>query len=283
MYDQSLDPSRSHRVFNLRSSSDTGTIGMGGEKRSTSLSPRTTATSSSGHLTHDNKSGTTGHEQYQLSSSFATAPARAEITKLGGQGKRNSPARAGYPVQQPENEPQQTHRYHQHHQRDDHRNPHPHHDHPLHHRDHHHHGHQTGSNVSEVGCRSCWDSEGVVQAYRSVAAAAVRRLSSALFGEELQAIETAKTVAVERERMLQTKARETFESQVRYTNFGTKLCVLPVYGSCKIRANHIFNPIYRLSAVGYCVERSSSPYRVIRLALDNAHNKHSMGPPTTNA
>ena len=65
-----------------------------------------------------------------------------------------------------------------------------------------------------MGRRSCWDLEGNVQAYRSAAANTVRRLSSALFGEELLAIETAKTVAAEREKMLQTKARETCESQV---------------------------------------------------------------------
>lgn len=56
--------------------------------------------------------------------------------------------------------------------------------------------------------------EGVVHAYRSAAVDTVRRLSSALFGEELLAIEAAKTVAGEREKILQTKAREIFESQV---------------------------------------------------------------------
>ena len=68
--------------------------------------------------------------------------------------------------------------------------------------------------MNEIGRRSCWDLEGVMQAYRSAAAGTVRRLSSALFGEELLAIETAKMVAAEREKMLETKAREIVESQV---------------------------------------------------------------------
>lgn len=68
--------------------------------------------------------------------------------------------------------------------------------------------------MNKMGSRSCWDLEGVVQAYRSAAANTVRRLSTALFGEEQLAIEAAKTVAAEREKMLQTMARETYESQV---------------------------------------------------------------------
>lgn len=60
----------------------------------------------------------------------------------------------------------------------------------------------------------CWDSEALVQAYRSAAGVAVRRLSSALFGQELLAVEAARASAAERERMLEGRANALFESQV---------------------------------------------------------------------
>lgn len=60
----------------------------------------------------------------------------------------------------------------------------------------------------------CWDSEALIQAYRSAAGVAVRRLSSALFGQELLAVEAARASAAERERMLEGRANALFESQV---------------------------------------------------------------------
>lgn len=53
-----------------------------------------------------------------------------------------------------------------------------------------------------------------MQAYRTAAAGAVRNLASALFGRELLAVEAAKTSAAERERMLEGRAKELFDSQV---------------------------------------------------------------------
>lgn len=75
-----------------------------------------------------------------------------------------------------------------------------------------HHPWMCGGNGS--ACASCWDSDVVMQAYRSAAAGTVRRLSSALFGQELLAVEAARTSAAERERMLEGRARALFESQV---------------------------------------------------------------------
>lgn len=53
-----------------------------------------------------------------------------------------------------------------------------------------------------------------MQAYRTAAAGTVQKLASALFGRELLAVEAAKTSAAERERMLEERAKELFESQV---------------------------------------------------------------------
>ena len=169
-----------HRASNPRPPPlrDTDTIGVGGARRSISpSSPRTAATSANGHPI-DN-------EQHQIGNlSFHKRLTRKETTKRGGRSKRKSPAPSGGLTQQADSRP------------------------------YHHHHHKTEAKEDEMGRRSCWDLEGNVQAYRSAAANTVRRLSSALFGEELLAIETAKTVAAEREKMLQTKARETCESQV---------------------------------------------------------------------
>lgn len=204
-------------MFNFRSSSDTGTDSTGGEKRSGSPSPRTSATSAIEYPTHDHNSGVTSHEQYQLGSSFTAPPAETEGTNQGGKSKRNnSPEPGGDPLRQPNDHPQD-HLHHSHHHHHHPQNPRPHHNHTNRHN-----RSQVEEKDIEMYFKSCWDSEGVVQAYCNVAAAAVRRLSSALFGEELQAIEAAKTVAVERERMLQKKARETFEDQVRYTHISIK-------------------------------------------------------------
>lgn len=143
-----------------------------------------------------------GHEQHQLNgSSFTNNPTREEKNpKHGGKSKRISSSghAGGGLTQQPGNH-----------------NPHNHHQH-RHHR--HHNRHRAREDVNEMGSRSCWDWEGVVRAYRGAAADTVRRLSSALFGEELLAIEAAKAVAAEREKMLQAKAREMCESQVRTAN-----------------------------------------------------------------
>ncbi|CAN0515907.1 unnamed protein product, partial [Ectocarpus sp. 8 AP-2014] len=64
---------------------------------------------------------------------------------------------------------------------------------------------------------SCWESDAVMHAYRSAAAGAVRRMSSALFGQELLAVEAARASAAERERMLQEETRALLDSQVRAT------------------------------------------------------------------
>ncbi|CAM9499013.1 unnamed protein product [Ectocarpus sp. 4 AP-2014] len=61
---------------------------------------------------------------------------------------------------------------------------------------------------------SCWESDAVMHAYRSAAAGAVRRISSALFGQELLAVEAARASAAERERMLQEETRAFLDSQV---------------------------------------------------------------------
>lgn len=53
-----------------------------------------------------------------------------------------------------------------------------------------------------------------MQAYRTAAAGTIRRLSSALFGRELLAVEAARASAAERERMLEGRARTLLESQV---------------------------------------------------------------------
>ena len=42
----------------------------------------------------------------------------------------------------------------------------------------------------------------------------MQRLSSALFGQELLALETARTSTAEREKMLEERANASFESQV---------------------------------------------------------------------
>lgn len=55
-----------------------------------------------------------------------------------------------------------------------------------------------------------------MQAYRTAAAGTVRRLSSALFGQELLAVEAARTSAAERERMLEGRARALLDSQVLF-------------------------------------------------------------------
>lgn len=60
----------------------------------------------------------------------------------------------------------------------------------------------------------CWESDAIMQAYRTAAAGTVRKLASALFGRELLAVEAAKTSAAERERMLEERAKALFESQV---------------------------------------------------------------------
>ncbi|CAN0370235.1 unnamed protein product, partial [Ectocarpus sp. 13 AM-2016] len=77
-------------------------------------------------------------------------------------------------------------------------------------------------NMNGVGCSpppspSCWESDAMMHAYRSAAAGAVRRMSSALFGQELLAVEAARASAAERERMLQEEARALLDSQVRTT------------------------------------------------------------------
>ncbi|CAM9237959.1 unnamed protein product [Ectocarpus sp. 12 AP-2014] len=73
--------------------------------------------------------------------------------------------------------------------------------------------------MNGVGCSpppspSCWESDAVMHAYRSAAAGAVRRMSSALFGQELLAVEAARASAAERERMLQEETRALLDSQV---------------------------------------------------------------------
>lgn len=50
--------------------------------------------------------------------------------------------------------------------------------------------------------------------YRSVSGGTIRRLSSALFGEELLSLTAAKTAAAEKERMLESRAEALFEAQV---------------------------------------------------------------------
>eukprot|EP00903_Cladosiphon_okamuranus_P017080 g15739.t1 len=60
----------------------------------------------------------------------------------------------------------------------------------------------------------CWESDAIMQAYRTAAAGTVRKLASALFGRELLAVEAAKNSAAERERMLEERAKALFESQV---------------------------------------------------------------------
>ncbi|CAM9274881.1 unnamed protein product [Ectocarpus fasciculatus] len=61
---------------------------------------------------------------------------------------------------------------------------------------------------------SCWESDAVMHAYRSAAAGVVRRMSSALFGQELLAVEAARASAAERERMLQEETKALLDSQV---------------------------------------------------------------------
>lgn len=64
---------------------------------------------------------------------------------------------------------------------------------------------------------SCWEADAVMHAYRSAAAGAVRRMSSALFGQELLAVEAARASAAERKRMLQEETKALLDSQVRAT------------------------------------------------------------------
>lgn len=61
---------------------------------------------------------------------------------------------------------------------------------------------------------NCWDSDAILQAYRVAAARTVRRLSSALFGHKLLAVEAARTSAAQREKMLEGRAQALLESQV---------------------------------------------------------------------
>lgn len=71
---------------------------------------------------------------------------------------------------------------------------------------------QAGSTATDTVC--CWESNAIMQAYRTAAAGTVRELASALFGRELLAVEAAKNSAAERERMLEERAKALFESQV---------------------------------------------------------------------
>lgn len=74
-------------------------------------------------------------------------------------------------------------------------------------------GHHSPGNPAHESIH-CWDAEPLVQAYRSVAGDTIRRLSSSLFGDEILAVEAARTAAEEREKMLEERARVLFESQV---------------------------------------------------------------------
>lgn len=75
-------------------------------------------------------------------------------------------------------------------------------------------GNEAGSTAAAASPASCWESDAVMQAYRTAAARTVRRLSSALFGRELLAVEAARTSAAEREMMLEGRARALLDSQV---------------------------------------------------------------------
>ncbi|CAN0002103.1 unnamed protein product, partial [Pylaiella littoralis] len=75
-------------------------------------------------------------------------------------------------------------------------------------------GNEAGSTAATASPASCWESDAVMQAYRTAAARTVRRLSSALFGRELLAVEAARTSAAEREMMLEGRARALLDSQV---------------------------------------------------------------------
>lgn len=74
------------------------------------------------------------------------------------------------------------------------------------------------TNENELGSTAagtcCWESDAVMQAYRTAAAGTVRKLASALFGRELLAVEAAKSSAAERERMLEERAKALCQSQV---------------------------------------------------------------------
>lgn len=79
-----------------------------------------------------------------------------------------------------------------------------------------HEGEHEAGGIAATGGACCWESDAIIQAYRTAAAGTVRKLASALFGRELLAVEAAKTSAAERERMLEERAKTLFESQVRY-------------------------------------------------------------------
>lgn len=86
---------------------------------------------------------------------------------------------------------------------------------------------ETGRTGAGADGMCCWESESVLQAYRTAAARTVRRVSSALFGRELLAVEAAKTSAAERERMLEGRARELFDSQVSVVGIGGHTVHMP--------------------------------------------------------
>lgn len=77
------------------------------------------------------------------------------------------------------------------------------------------HGHEQGKKGNlAYALRSCWESDSLMHVYRSVSGGTIRRLSSALFGEELLSLTAAKTAAAEKERMLESRAEALFEAQV---------------------------------------------------------------------
>lgn len=59
-------------------------------------------------------------------------------------------------------------------------------------------------------CRSCWDSDALMHAYRSVSGSTTRRLSRFLLS-----VEAANAAAAERERMLEGRAKALLEAQAR--------------------------------------------------------------------